>query len=287
MEQRFVLELEGRLAGRMFSVEGGFAKRQATEGDGGFSPRRIETIEVEPILCRFGTGMSNAFYRWVGAAVGTRTSLRMSGSVLELDHHNKLVRRREFLDALVTEVVFPDLDTSSTQEAVMKIAVLPERVKDKTEGAKDLGVYTSSLPKAWSVNHFRMQIDGLSTDCAHITKIKGLSVKQRVKKFYAGDERFPTVEPTKVDLSGITIELPLTFGKEFLRWHEDMLNPQRMNNAAKSGSIEFLAPGSRSAYFEVTLTGIMLVSMGRTAHSYVVQLTYQSLKMTAGGSAVK
>jgi len=288
MEQRFLMELESRLAGRMFTVEGGFAKRQVAESDGGyFSGRGRGTIEIDPLLCLFGTGMSKAFYEWIGDAVGTRTNLRRSGSVIELDHHNKLVRQREFFDALVTEVVFPELDTSSTQEAVIKVVVLPERVKDKAEGVKDLGVYASRLPKAWSVNHFRMQIEGLSTDCAHITKIKGLSVKQGIKKFYTSGDRFPAIEPTKLDFSGITIELPLAYGKDFMKWHEESVDPKKPFAREKSGSIDFLAPGSRSAYFTLTLKNIGIVSMAKTAHSYRIELTYQSLKMSAGGAAVK
>jgi len=287
MEQRFLVELEGRLSGRMFSVEGGFAKGQVVS-DGGYISRGVrETIEIDPFVCRFGTGMSRAFYEWIGEALGTRTNLRRSGSVIELDHHNKLVRQREFFDALVKEVVFPELDTSSTQEAVIKVVVLPERVKDKTEGVKDLGVYASRLPKAWSVNHFRMQIDGLSTDCAHITKIKGLAVKQGIKKSYTGEDRFPTTVPTKLEFPDITIELPLAYGKEFMKWHADAIDMKKAYAQEKTGSIEFLAPGSANAYFVLELNGLVIVSQAETASLLRVRLTYQSLKMSAGGGAVK
>ncbi len=288
MEQRFVLGLEGRLAGRMFSVEGGVARSEVVPGgSGGFGLREHPpTMDIEPLVCVIGTGMSRAFYDWIGNTVA-RTHQRKSGSVIQLDHRSKMVRRREFFDALVTEVRFPDLDRFSTSEAVMKVVLHPERIRDTDERVKTLGVYAASLPKAWSVNHFRMQIDGLPTDSAKITKIKGLSLKQGIKQFYTGGDRFPTLEPTKVQLRDITIELPLGYGKEFTKWFEESLDPRKTHAREKNGSIEFLAPGSRSAFFVVALKNIGIVTLAKTANAYRIQLAYQSLKMSAGGAAVK
>lgn len=291
MEQRFVLELEGRLAGRMFSAEGGLLKKTVLEDSGGPGSRsrwgHSSSLDVDPMILQLGTGMSSAFYTWIGNAVNSKISARRNGAVIQLDNHAAPVSYQEFYEALVTHVMFPDLDRSSSKEAMLKVVMQPERVKLSKQGVGSLGVYASSLPKAWSVNHFRMSIDGLHTDCAQISKVEGIRIKQGFKKFYSGDERFPVIEPTHLEFPNFTIELPLAYGKEFLKWHEDTQDPRKTQSKLKHGSLTFLAPGSSSAYFQLNLNSIGIVSMAKGANAYRIELYYQSLSMTPGASAVK
>ncbi|MBS1824535.1 MAG: phage tail protein [Acidobacteria bacterium] len=290
MEQRFVLELEGRLAGRMFSAEGGLRKRAVVEDDGLGSHSRLDhsgSLDIEPMILRVGTGMSKDFYTWIGGAVNSKTYMRRNGVLIQLDTHSKPLRMQEFADALVTYVEFPDLDRSSSKEAMLKVVVQPERVRLSGKAVSNLGVYASSLPKAWSVNHFRMSIDGLHTDCAQISAIKGIRVKQGFKSHYTGSDRFPALVPTKLEFPNVIIELPLGYGKEFLKWSEDSLNPRKTQSILKNGTIEFLGAGSGSPYFLLTLNNMGMVSMSKGASSYRIELYYESLSMTPGASAVK
>ena len=287
MEQRFVLELEGQLAGRMFSVHGGQVTSEVMGEPLSSSVNRVKStgqIDFEPLVMYFGTGMSQIFYKWINSGVA-RTDVRRNGSVIQLDNHSRMVHRRAFYHALVKDVVFPDLNKSSTKEAMVRVVVQPEWTITSTEVPKHLGVYASSLPKAWSVNHFRMEIDGLSMDSHHISKIEGLSLRQSIKKFHTTKQKFPEIDLGRQEFANITIEVPMANAKEFLLWQGSDLRQHSLG--AKVGRIRFIAPGSRSAFFTLTLYDLDIVSISKAPAAYWIELTFRSMSMEAGASAMK
>jgi hypothetical protein len=240
-----------------------------------------------------GTGMSRTFYDWVGSSFGGKT-MRRSGAVIALDEFNSRARRN-FYEALVVSIAFPDLNRSSKEEAVMTVTLTPERTTYSTTTERpDLGVYTSALPKAWNIGGFRIEIDGLSKECSHVKRISPLRLGQKVKGVEVANTRDATLEPAAIEFSNIALELPGSFADGFYKWADDSL--VRGNTTERNGSIDFLAPGSSSPYFSVKLGGLGIYGMSsakasagsaKTILPVTVKLYCEEMTFSAGAAAIK
>jgi hypothetical protein len=122
--------------------------------------------------------MSRGFYDWLGDGVGGK-SVRKSGAVVALDHNQKPVARLEFAGAIVKSLLLPTLDRSANKDAFMTVSISPEATKSTDSGqSASLGVYVSRLPKPWDIASFKLGISGLESDCAHVTYIQSIELKQ-------------------------------------------------------------------------------------------------------------
>ena len=68
-------------------------------------------------------------------------------------------------------------------------------------------------------------------------------LKQGVKKMFVGKERFPQIEPTKLEFPNIVGYVSLAYAKRLLQWHNEyVFTGQRDPKAQLSGTIEYLSP---------------------------------------------
>ncbi len=292
----FLLELDGKLAGRFFQFDGGGAKAEVVTvaGGGAFSQKHISSVSYDDMTLACGTGMSHAFYDWLGASFSGKAA-RRTGAVILLDQNSKARERMDFYEALVTSLVLPKLNRASNDKAVMKVKVAPERTSFKEgDGSQKLGVYTGALPKAWTIGSFKIQIDGLSKECTHVTQISSLKLGQGVKPDNVGEMRDANLEPTKIEFSDLELVLPGAFADGFYKWHEDMVVKGNSGSSnEKKGTVDFLAPGSSSPYFSVKLGGLGIMSMnaqgGRLNKTspVTVGLYCEQMTFSAGAAAIK
>ena len=61
----------------------------------------------------------------------------------------------------------------------------------------------------------RLRIDGLETDCAHVTKIDSLSLGQKVAEDYIGESRDAQKEAGSLEYSDLVIRLPEMYATGF------------------------------------------------------------------------
>lgn len=236
--------------------------------------------------------MSRTFYDWLGSTFSGKT-MRRSGAVIALDQKSNPSGRRDSYEALVTSIALPELNRSSKEDAVMTVTLKPERTSNSTTTEpQNLGVYTSALPKAWNIGSFRVQIDGLSKECSHVTRISSLRLGQKVKANDIGQARDATLEPVAIDFFDIALELPGSFATGFYKWADDSV--VKGNTTEKNGSIDFFAPGSSSPYFSVKLRGLGIYGMSSTplgsAKSTLpvtVKLYCEEMSFSAGAAAIK
>ena len=285
MEQRYVLELDGMLAGRMFSVKGGnkIGRHVKEESSDLYSTKKLASIEFEPLVFTFGAGMSRKFYEWVQSSL-IDNQFPLNGSVIHVDNHSRMLHRQAFYSAMVSQIVFPDLDKFSQREAILQAVVRPHYVRTILDEVHSLGVYVSPLAKVWRVNQFRMTIEGLSFDCAHIFKIQELS--EKLAKHI--DQASIDHNSLSLEFPNITIELALPHGLEFVKWHQESVRSGRTNIPHRDGTIEFLLPGSSDVWmFRLHLFDMGIVSISKMSSSYRVQLVYRRMSLETGGSTIK
>jgi hypothetical protein len=288
----FLLELEGKLAGRFFELSGGMPYADVIvegAGRGLTGHKHLGAVRFQDMQLSCSAGMSRTFYDWIGAF--GRASMRKSGAVITLDQASKPAVRLDFYDALVKSLVLPSLDRSASGHAAMKVAISPERTSfNKSGGTQNLGVYTS-LPKASNIGSFRIQIDGLSADCSHVTRISSLTLGQKIAQD-PGGSGVPDLIPGATEYSDLTVELPGSNAVGFYKWLDDFV-VKGNSSLEKNGSIDFLGSGSSSPYFSVKLSGLGIYKSSasggpaKTPHPVAFNMYCEEMTFSAGAAALK
>lgn len=246
------------------SVDGGFAKTQLVDEPVGPSSQRIKhtsVAEIEPFTIDFGISESNDILKWIQGS-WRKTFTRRNGSISHADFNLKKTVEHEFREALITETSFPALDGAAKEPAYMKVKVQPEYVRlRKINGDERLKGAQGPKQKMWIASSFRLNIDGID-EAKYANKIEAFTIKQGIKKVYTGVERFPQVEPTKLEFPNIVGTISLEYADKLLEWHEQYtMKGRQYPSGQKTGSIEFLSPQRDKTLFSLNLYDLGLTSL--------------------------
>jgi hypothetical protein len=155
-------------------------------------------------------------------------------------------------------------------------------------------VYASALQKAWNIGNYRIKIRGLEPDCANVTQVGALSLGQTFVEDPLGESRDRIKEAGKTEYSDLVLRLPGNRAPGFFKWFDDFV--VRGNNVSaneKQGVLEYFAPNSNKAYFEVEFSGLGIYKMSvasaiaaKSAAPVTVAMYCEAMKFRAGPSAV-
>lgn len=246
------------------SVDGGFAKAQLIDEPVGPSNQRIKhtsTVDIDPFTIDFGISGANDILRWIQGSWKKKYD-RRNGSISHANFNLKKTFEHEFREALITETSFPALDGSSKEAAYMKIKVQPEFVRTKKlPGGEAASGNLGKKQKMWMASGFRLNIDGID-EMRYTNKVEAFTIKQGIKKLYTGQDRFPQIEPTKIEFPNISGTIALEYADKLLKWHEDyVMKGQSDPRAQKTGSIEFLTPQRDKTIFSINMYEVGLASL--------------------------
>ena len=240
------------------SVDGGFVKASTIDEPIGPNNNRIKhtsVADIEPFSIDCGISGANDILRWIQSSWRQEFN-RRNGQITHANFDLKRTFEHQFYDALIAETTFPTLDGSSKDAAFLKVKIQPERVmstKLPGTGGAPVQANMGSKQKLWTPASFRLNIDGLD-EMKYANKVDSFTIKQGIKKFYTGEDRFPQIEPTKVDFPNITGTISLEFADRLLKWYDDYVVKGKADlKQQKSGSIEFLAPDKKSTIFAINL----------------------------------
>src|SRR2546422_2464206 len=117
MQQNYLLEIDGKPAGRFFAFTGGTMQADVileSAGADSIRQKHISSVKYQDMTLTCGTGMSRGFYEWLGNTFGGAASWK-SGAVVALDQRQAPTARLEFMHALVTSLLLPRLDKSANK----------------------------------------------------------------------------------------------------------------------------------------------------------------------------
>jgi hypothetical protein len=271
----FELRIDGKpTTAYLKSVDGGFAKASIIDEPIGPHNERIKhtsTVEVEPISLEFGLSGAGHMLKWIQNSWKKKHE-RWSGQITHADFNMMPTFEHEFMDCLIVETSFPTLDGSSKEAGYIKCKIQPERVKHRSlPASKDkLKAELGKKQKLWLPSNFRFNIDGID-EMRMTNKVEGITVKQGIKKHHIGGDRFPTIEPTKLEFPNISGTIALAYADKLFKWHEELvMKGAKESKAQKTGSIEFLSPDLKKTLFAINLfeMGIVMVNVEKaTANS--------------------
>jgi phage tail-like protein len=295
-QQNLLLELDGNAVGRLFAFTGGAMKADVIESTrGGYVVNKhIASVRFQDMEFTLGAGMSRSFYNWIADSV-SGSYARKNGAVVMLDFDQKAKFRAEFTNALVQEIVFPELDASSHTNGSIKVTISPEIIRSKAgdSGAK-VGIYMSAMPPAWKLGRFRLSIDGLEKDCRHVTQISSLRIGQKIASDSVGESRGTLKEPGKTEFSNLTINLPEMYADGFFQWADDFLiKGNNSQSSEKTGRLEFLAASSKP-YFTIEFGGLGITEVAgpsalreKTNRPLKISMYCESMKFSAEALAIR
>ncbi len=260
----FELQIDGHAStAYLKSVEGGWVRASVVDEAIGTHNERIKhtsTVEVEPFTVDFGLAGAKDVLLWIQGS-WRKDWDRRNGQITHANFNLYETFEHEFYDALIQETTFPTLDGAAKEAAYMKIKVQPERVihkKKSGDSGPRVGGQFGNKQKMWMPSGFRLNIDGLD-EMRYTNKIESFTVKQGIKKLYTGEDRFPQIEPTKIEFPNISGTISLQYADRLLEWYDKyVVKGQKDPKAQKSGSIEFLAPDRESTIFQINLYEIGL-----------------------------
>lgn len=201
---QFILELgEKQKVGFCRSVEGGGVKADILtyraiqggdpKGNWSFNRQIAAKPKFEDIKLQVGMSMSESFYEWIESffSGGTNESgeiIRQTGAIVAGDFHMKERSRREFYDALISEVAIPKLDASDRNAAYMGVTIVPEAVLFNADHVGDPLDHELGHPnqKLWTPNNFSFTFDGFDDALKRVSRVDGFTIKQQILEYHAG-----------------------------------------------------------------------------------------------------
>jgi hypothetical protein len=246
----FALELDGITAGFVASGEGGDASAvvvREAPGETCLSRKHLGPLKFEDISIACGTGMSAAFYEWLQATCRCDAA-RKSGAIVAGDFNYKEIARRDFKDALITEIGMPKLDASSKDPALMTVKFAPEttqRQKPSGETLKACG--SGAAQKKWLAANFRFSVDGL--DCKKVNRVEGFTLTQTAAQG----------EHPRLEVPDLVVTLPEADAESFFAWHEDFVI--NGNAVERDGTLEYLAPNLGQTLFTIQFENLGIFSL--------------------------
>lgn len=245
------------------SVDGGWAKGNFTDdpmgGDSKHS-KHLSTVDVDPLSIEFGMSGASQVLEWIQGSWNRKWS-RRNGQVTHANFDLKQTFEHWFYNALITETTFPTLDGSAKEGAYIKVKIQPETVVTKTVPAStQLSSQYSVKQKLWVPSAFRFTLDQMD-DLQYANKIESFTIKQGIKKNYTGADRFPEIEPTKIEFPNISGTIALGYADKLLQWHHDyIVSGKKDKQAQMTGALEFLSPDRKSTIFRINLFNVGLAS---------------------------
>jgi hypothetical protein len=259
----FELQIDGHKTTTFLkSVDGGWAKANVIDDPNAGNSGRVKhlsTIEIEPLSFEFGLSGSTHILEWIQGSWNRKWS-RRNGQISHADFNLKQTFEHEFREALITETTFPTLDGSAKEGGYLKCKIQPEYVATKITSGSQVSSDYSPKQKLWTPSAFRFTIDQFD-GMQYANKIESFTIKQGVKKMFTGSDRFPQIEPTKIEFPNITGTIALGYADKLLKWHNDYIYSGKKDPAQQlSGSIEFLSPDRASTIFAIHLKEVGLLS---------------------------
>jgi hypothetical protein len=247
------LELDGQVLGTLKSCDGGEAFGEVVpdppSGEA-FTKKHIANVKYEDFTTKVGFGMAKPMYEWIKASFDGK-ALRKNGAIIAADFDYNAKSRREFQNALITEVGFPALDGAAKDPAYMTLKFAPEITRTKVASGKVAG--QASNQKLFFPGNFRLSLGDLPT--ARVSKIDAFTVKQG---FTESTGR--AIEPTKIEFPNLVITMAESHA--WSEWFDDfVIKGNNGQDKELSGKIEFLSPDLTSTLIGLLISGVGIFSL--------------------------
>lgn len=257
----FALELDGILVGLLESVDGGSIQAELLTGPGSNScstRKRVGPPQFGEITIQFGFSMNSSVYSWISSFLNCN-SQRKNGAIIgaDFDHHART--RREFSNALITEVSFPSCDAAAKDLGFITLKIRPETISYKPGDGSVVVFDIPPAKKNWKFqrSNYRLTIDGV--DAAQVAKIEALTLKQKVVEDPSGNPREGNLRLGRLEVSDLVVTVPDSRAQDFSDWFKSfVLDGMNDESKEKNGSLVFLSTDGQDTLVTLQFTKLVI-----------------------------
>ena len=254
----YALELDGVRVGSVSAVSGGETVGDVVieqPGPDGIRHKHLAGYRVEPMSIEIGLPMAKSAYAWLKSSFDPNAKpMRKGGAIVTLDPTGRAVARREFRNAVVTEVDFPVCDTESKDAAALSVTFLPEMVTPVAPNASAPAQQDFSRAPHLLSSNFRLSIQGLEAATTRARKVEAMAIRIAT----ASGAR------TGVDIPDLIVMIPESSAKPMYDWHRDFVIAKK-STQERAGLLEYLTPDLRSALLSLNLFNLGVVKVAPEA----------------------
>ena len=222
-----------------------------------YQKKHIGNIKYEEVTLRLGLPSPTLYDMLTKTLAGENTRRTFWVSTLDLNFVE--IARRQFNNALITEIAFPAFDASSKDAAYMEVTFTPESAEDRPASGKVVTL-DSSKQKAWLQSSFRFELKGLAT--SRVSKIDAFTIKQTVATDDLGETRDYAVEPGKLEFPNLEVVFSAADLASWKTWFDDfVLKGNNADTAERSGAIASLDPTLLKDLLRIELDHVGIVRL--------------------------
>ncbi len=260
----FALELDDKKkCGYFRSVEGGGIKAEIMTHQHGGQHGVIRSLgkpKYEDLKIQVGMSMSWVFYDWVESFFTGHVE-RRNGAIVAGDFHFRERARREFTEAIISEIAFPTLDGNDQNACYLTATIVPETLRFKAGSNEKLDPFIGdNRQKLWTPANFQLLIDGFKESCRRVIKVDGFTIKQKVEEYHGGGLRDAIRVPTMIEFPNITFYIPEVDASDFIDHFNTYVIKGAIREKRLTGSIE-LQDHKLKELATVSLDGIDIASI--------------------------
>jgi hypothetical protein len=208
--------------------------------------KHIGAPKYELISLKVGADMPRPLATWVSDSLNLKF-VPKNGAILGLDFNMREQSRRTFSNALLTSIMFPELDQSSKEAAFISLKLAPEITHVATATGTPVGPLPSAPQKVITSSNFRISIDGLDT--SHVSKIDAMDIKMKVGSEGLGVVRDPARSPVNLELPDLVFYVAESHSDSIAKWHEDfVVKGNSGQDKEKNGRIDVLNSSGQPIY---------------------------------------
>jgi hypothetical protein len=254
---RFCLDIDGHNVGYLKKFSGLAMEADIAVNDCGpdnVQKKHVANIKWAPGKATIGIGMGKGMYDWIKASFD-KGYVRKNGAFTSADFNYKAMSRMDFMNALITSVTVPKLDSQGKESAYFDLEFDAEQVRWAKGGGEDIRAKIGAVQKGWLNSMFRVEIGSLP--CHRISTVDSFTWKCSIAPDYVGICREPTKHPAKVTVPDLKVSFSAGDHQEwadaakkwFIDGHHGELD--EMN-----GRIVFLDPTGGKEMGEITLLNV-------------------------------
>jgi hypothetical protein len=239
---RFMLVLDGVVAGFLRAVEGGAVTADVIVEDGNdfFTTKSLGDVRYEPVRLSVDFPLEKGVADWV-RETWQGGEKRHDVSVVALDQALKPVSERQFVQSALAAVTIPPCDAATKESPPFVLELQPSHTVTRKPSAQPAKV--AAKQKQWLGSNFRLEIGGL--DCSRVARIDALPVR-----------RLTSERGAKLDFPPLRITLAEAGAQTWTAWHDAFVVRRRARLQERSGKLTFLAPDLKGTLGELSFFGL-------------------------------
>jgi|GEM_PF-1844307 len=259
---QFILELDGTMAGRLSSAEGGNPYGEVVNeniGTDRIQRKHIARAKYEDLTITCGAEMGSELYDWIKGTL-TGNGSRKNGAVVMVDHSGQVINKLNFYNAMIKEVSFPVFDSTSKDAGKITLKLSCGYTQRSYSGGSVSMNAFSQQQKRWKLCNFKLKIDGLDQAVARASKIESLTITQRISQNAIGNAKGYNMEPTFIEVSHLMVTVPDDYADSFRQWMDNIVINGNSGDE-RAGGIDVMDANGQDILFSLTFSNLGLFKL--------------------------